>query len=174
MRLALSSFLFIYLAFYLPLPEVLPSIPSPQRTEAPNRQSQSELSGAVLFGETREKAIRVGFYRLGRLFLGLFSYLPLPELLPRLKLAYTRHGEEAICCRGVSRPATQRLTGKKEGQVHLDSYNGQGDVGRRPLIDLLELPSLPFDSGFSKENPKAFVKSVGDANEALTLAALGG
>lgn len=40
---------FIYLAFYLPLPEVLPSIPSPQRTEAPNRQSQSELSGAVLF-----------------------------------------------------------------------------------------------------------------------------
>lgn len=50
----------------------------------------------------------------------------MPELLPRLKLAYTRHGEEAICCRGVSRPATQRLTGKKEGQVHLDSYNGQG------------------------------------------------
>ena len=31
------------------LPEVLPSIPSQQRTEAPNRQSQSELSGAVLF-----------------------------------------------------------------------------------------------------------------------------
>jgi len=48
------------------------------------------------------------------------------HFLPRLKLAYTRHGEEAICCRGVSRPATQRLTGKKEGQVHLDSYNGQG------------------------------------------------
>ena len=48
MRLALLFF-FIYLAFYLPLPEVLPSIPSPQRTEAPNRQSQSELSGAVLF-----------------------------------------------------------------------------------------------------------------------------
>lgn len=24
------------------------------------------------------------------------------------------------------RPATRRLTGKKEGQVHLDSYNGQG------------------------------------------------
>lgn len=43
------------------------------------------------------------------------------HFLPRLKLAYTRHGGEAICCRGVSRPATQRLTGKKEGQVNLDS-----------------------------------------------------
>lgn len=48
------------------------------------------------------------------------------HFLPRLKLAYTRHGGEAICCRGVSRPATQRLTGKKEGQVNPDSYNGQG------------------------------------------------
>lgn len=43
------------------------------------------------------------------------------HFLPRLKLAYTRHGGEAICCRGVSRPATQRLTEKKEGQVNLDS-----------------------------------------------------
>lgn len=48
------------------------------------------------------------------------------HFLPRLKLAYTRHGGEAICCRGVSRPAAQRLTGKKEGQVNPDSYNGQG------------------------------------------------
>lgn len=48
------------------------------------------------------------------------------HFLPRLKLAYTRHGGEAIYCRGVSRPATQRLTGKKEGQVNHDSYNGQG------------------------------------------------
>ncbi|GJV88235.1 hypothetical protein Tco_1532173 [Tanacetum coccineum] len=43
---------FIYLAFYLPLPEVLPSIPSQERTEAPN--PQSELPGSVSYSHSQQ------------------------------------------------------------------------------------------------------------------------